>query len=280
MKNVFIKQKDKENELMEETYTELNCLYVSCGLKVCLLIIVLIVFKMSVDRSFLNGTFATEVHTIEETNAADEAFVAINESKDVQYTKDKDTEKLKNNATYRKYLEAKNANKNTIGWINIQGTLIDYPIMHSKDNSYYLNHNSSEKEDKNGAIYMESSQDDWLYINMIHGHNLKSGKMFGQLVKYKDEDFCKEHPYIEIARTNELVRYKIFSVFVADGSNEKFPVQFADYAEYRKYYAQLLKRSMFNLDTSVNTDDILILNTCSYEFSNAHFIVCAQLMEE
>ena len=280
MRNEFMINNNEENEFDVGGYDKLNFLYVSCGLKVCLLIIALIIFRMSIDRSFLNGTFATEVNTLEATNAADESFVAVNEAQNVKYVTGTDSTEFTNNETYKNFLNAKKENTNVVGWIKIQGTLIDYPIMHSKDNSFYLDHNSSGEEDKNGAIYMEGAQNGWAFINMIHGHNLKSGKMFGQLVKYKDEGFCKKHPYIEVARENEIVKYRIFSVFIADGSNEEFPVQFADYAEYREYYAQLMGRSMFKLDTSVNTDDILILNTCSYEFSNAHFIVCAQLMED
>lgn len=272
-----IEQGNTNFDIEPELDTEI---LISCCIKICLLVITLLITKMSVDRSFLNSSFSNENYIITDSNAADDAFRESKESKDIQYVVNTENENLIKNETYNNFVKAKNNNTNVIGWIKISGTLIDYPIMHSKDDSYYLTHNSSEKEDKNGAIFMESSQNGWSSINMIHGHNLKSGKMFGQLVKYKEEDFCKEHRYIEIARDDKVLKYKVFSVFIADGSNEEFPIQFTDYVKYKEYYVQLLERSMFKLDTSVNVNDIILLNTCSYEFSNAHFIVCAQLVED
>lgn len=263
----------------EDDYDESTLgLYISCGIKFCALIIALLITRMSTDRSFLNSSFTIEDHALTENNEADEIFQELNQGSTIKYVDN--SKNLNNSEIYAKFQKAKQSNPNVVGWIRISGTLIDYPIMYSEDNSYYLDHNSAEQEDKNGAIFMDSLQTGWSYINMLHGHNLKSGKMFGQLVKYKEEDFCKEHAYVEIARDNRVSRYKIFSVFIADGSNEEFPIRFADYAQYKEYFMQLLNRSMFKLDTTVRTDDIVMLNTCSYEFSNAHFIVCAQLMEE
>lgn len=157
--------------------------------------------------------------------------------------------------------------------------MIDYSVMHSTEPDFYLDHDSEKQASKNGSIYLDSAQNGWGLIDIIHGHNLKSGKMFGQLVKYKDEAFAKEHLYIEMIQDGKLKTYKIFSVFLADGNKDTFPIQFADYSEYRNHYEVLKARSMFDLGTDVTSDNIIMLNTCSYEFDNAHFIVCAQLME-
>lgn len=259
---------------------ELTWLIFCCAIKCCFLIIAIFILRMISDRSFLEGSNVETYVALEQSNVTDEAFISLNTSGDVKDVIKHEQQILNENETYKNFKKAQETNKDVIGWIRIPNTLINYPIMHRKDNSFYLDHNSKGEKDANGAIFMESMQDDWAFINMLHGHNLKSGKMFGQLVKYKEQTFCEENMYVEIAREGELVHYKIFSVFVADGSNEEFPIQFADYAEYKKYYAQLLGRSMYPLATSVDAEDIIIMNTCSYEFSNAHFIVCAQLMED
>lgn len=184
---------------------------------------------------------------------------------------------LMENELYKKYLDSKENNQDTVGWVRVGSTIIDYPVMHSKERDYYLTRNSNKQEDINGAIYLDYSQAGrWSSINIIHGHNMKSGAMFGQLIKYKTAEFAKDNPIIEIVMENEIVSYQVFSVFIADAASEVFPLGFGRAEDYESYFNELHNRSMHKLDYSGAAKQIIMLNTCSYEFSNAHLIVCAE----
>ena len=94
------------------------------------------------------------------------------------------------------YITLYNNNKSLVGWVRIDDTLIDYPVMQSKSNEYYLDHNFDQKKDNNGSIFIDSECSIWPRSQNIimYGHNMKSGKMFGDLKKYKNEQFAKDHP--------------------------------------------------------------------------------------
>ena len=83
-------------------------------------------------------------------------------------------------------------NKNIIGWIQIEDTKIDYPVMQSKDEEYYLDHNIDQEKDNNGAIFIDAECSIWPRSQniIIYGHNMKSGKMFGSLDGYKNQTSC------------------------------------------------------------------------------------------
>ena len=187
---------------------------------------------------------------------------------------------LDSNGYYKKYKQKKKANADTVGWLSISNTSIDYPVMYA-ENDFYLNHNSDKEEDSNGAIYLSGNQGNWGKVNLVNGHNMKSGKMFGPLDKFKDEDYCTAHRDVVLARKGEVGLYRVFSVFLADARNE--PVSFSEEKEGQKYQdflRTLSNRSLFNLDYDAEADDFIILNTCSYEYSEAHLLVCAYKLSE
>ena len=108
-------------------------------------------------------------------------------------------------------------NKNITGWITIEGTKIDYPVMKSLNGNgdYYLTHNFDQEKDKNGALFMDDRCDimkptvNWI----IYGHNMKSGKMFGSLDNYKSEDFYDKHRQIRFDTIYETGIYDVMYVF-------------------------------------------------------------------
>ena len=93
------------------------------------------------------------------------------------------------------YKNLYNKNKSLIGWLKIDDTIIDYPVMQSPDSEYYLTHNFNQEQDKNGSIFMDPACDVLKpSTNLIlYGHHMKSGKMFGDLARYEDETYMKEH---------------------------------------------------------------------------------------
>ena len=111
-----------------------------------------------------------------------------------------------------------NKNKRLIGWLRIEGTNIDYPVMQTpEDENYYLNRDFYGNEDKAGCLLLDvDSQpfgENQTTNLIIHGHNMKAGTMFGGLMQYEDENYCAEHKHMEIYTRTDKREYEVISVF-------------------------------------------------------------------
>ena len=108
-------------------------------------------------------------------------------------------------------------NQNIIGWIAIEGTKVNYPVMQSinGDSTYYLNHNFDQQEDKNGSLFLDDRCDVIKpTVNLIiYGHHMRSGAMFGDLDNYKSESFFKSHPYIIFNSLYETGTWAVMAAF-------------------------------------------------------------------
>lgn len=179
-----------------------------------------------------------------------------------------------------------NNNKRLVGWIKINDTLIDYPVMQSENEDYYLNHNFNQEKDNNGSIFIDSDCCIWPRSQnlIIYGHNMKSGKMFGQLKKYKSESYCKDNPYVFFDTLYEKGTYQIcfaFSDVVYDEAEVAFKYyQFIDaysQAEWDSAMNDMASKSMY--DTGIVPkygDKIITLSTCDYEKNAERFVVVAK----
>ena len=89
-------------------------------------------------------------------------------------------------------------NKDTKGWLCIPDTLINFPVVGSDDNAFYLSHDFSGDKDKAGCPFMDKDTQVWDFNRVIYGHNMGTGSdaMFSTLLKYEQEDYLKEHPTI------------------------------------------------------------------------------------
>jgi len=104
-------------------------------------------------------------------------------------------------------------NNDYVGWLSIPGTPIDYPIVRDRGNGYYLNHTFEKQENICGAIFIPpdmSLQDDH---EIIYGHNMKNGSMFGCLKKYLSMEYLKDHNQLVIFMDGQQYRYEIFSAY-------------------------------------------------------------------
>lgn len=188
------------------------------------------------------------------------------------------------------YKNLLNTNKRLIGWVKIDDTNIDYPVMQTSDNEYYLEHNLNQEYDKNGSIFMDKDCDvlkpSTNYI--IYGHHMKNGSMFGNLDLYEDEDYCRQHPYIQFDTIYEKGVYEVMYVFRSRVYSEEEIVfkyyQFIDAnseQEFNSYMNEMASMSLY--DTGVTAeygDQLLTLSTCDYQEKNGRFVVVAKKIEE
>mgnify|MGYP002646523376 CR=1 FL=1 len=124
-------------------------------------------------------------------------------------------QQAKENERIKQVKTLKSENSDIIGWIEIENTKINYPVLQSTDDEYYLTHNYKKEKTEKGSIFLSKDYNwDRPSDNLqIYGHNLGNGEMFQELLKYTDEKFYKEHPNIRFTTANEDSIFEIIAVF-------------------------------------------------------------------
>jgi len=179
-------------------------------------------------------------------------------------------------------LDWQELNPDTIGYLKIEGTKVDYPVVQGTDNEYYLNYTFDHIKATKGAIFLDCSVEfDPLNLPrhlLFHGHHMRDGSMFQNVALYKGEKFFYDHPYISFETLYQETVWQVFSVYVCD-SNEYVPMAFRSDETYMAYLDKTAKRTLFPADVALTAEDrIMTLNTCSYEFNGAHTLVVAKLV--
>lgn len=184
------------------------------------------------------------------------------------------------------YLGAYAVNKKLVGWITIDGTHVDYPVLQTVNNEYYLDHNFDQEEDRNGSIFLDKDCSIWPRSQnlILYGHNMKSGKMFGSLKSYKSEDFFKKHPQIKFDTIYEKGTYDVMFVF-SEIVHEESEVTFRYYqfinansdVEYNSYMKDMAEMSLYDTGVkSVYGDALITLSTCDYSQNAERFVIVAK----
>lgn len=183
--------------------------------------------------------------------------------------------------------ELQKENSDIIAWLEIEGTNINYPILHTTNNDFYLDHNYKKEEALTGSLFLDKSFD----INngssnyWIDGHRNKQGMMFEDLLKYAKEDFYKEHTKIRFTTSKEDSQYEIMAVFYsrvyyADEQNVfryYYFVKAKDENEYNNYVKQSKEASIYNTGvTATYGEQLLTLSTCEYSQEDGRFVVVAK----
>ena len=188
------------------------------------------------------------------------------------------------------YSEYFNQNEYMAAWINIPDTVIDYPVMYTPfDENYYLNRGFDNNSNANGCLILDTDSSlDPLSTNLIiHGHNMKSGAMFGTLSKYEDEKYCKEHQYIYLHDEDREHKYQVLCVF-RSRVFYKYETDFKFYKffnatnqeEFDDFYNNIIDLAEF--DTGVTAefgDNFITLSTCAYHVQNGRLVVVAKEIE-
>lgn len=116
---------------------------------------------------------------------------------------------------FEKYAAVYEQNSDFVGWISIEGTNIDYPVMQTVDNpNYYLKHSFEKQYSDYGVPYVQENCDLGLSDNcVIYGHHMNNGSMFADLCKYADEDFYRAHKTIRFDTLSGFGEYEVVAVF-------------------------------------------------------------------
>ena len=170
-----------------------------------------------------------------------------------------------------------------VGWIEIPGTVIDYPIVQGEDNVFYLKHLPDGTANVNGSIMMDQVNspvfaDD---VTILHGHHMRSGAMFGDLNEYEREAYYLEHPMMRLYTPAGDYDVAIFAAYSVDGATFAYPTVFSGREGFEAFLHRARTRSYFQTDVEVAYGDrILMLSTCAYAYENERFLVVGKILEE
>ncbi len=187
----------------------------------------------------------------------------------------------------KKYQSLYELNPDIVGWISIEGTNIDYPVMQTVyDEEYYLHRNFYEDSSTEGLPFMDNrciiSKPSTNLI--IYGHNMKNGTMFADLLKYESKSFYEQHKYIRFDTVYEEALYEIVAVFrsrVAYKDEQTF--KFYNFIEadleneFEDYYNAIRSISLYDIDAeAISSDYLITLSTCEYTVDDGRFVIVAR----
>ena len=183
--------------------------------------------------------------------------------------------------------ELKKENNDIVAWLEIPNTKINYPVLQTSDNQYYMKHNYKKEKSGDGSIFLDKDYN-WDIPSsnlLIYGHNNKNGNMFQDLLKYEDENYYKEHPTIQFTTVNEDCTYEIITVFKSRVYYKSEQNVFRYYyfinaeneEEYNNYVEESKKASLYDTGkTAEYGDQLLTLSTCEYSQEDGRFVIVAK----
>lgn len=181
-------------------------------------------------------------------------------------------------------------NNDFAGWLSIDGTKINYPVMSREgDNDYYLDKNFSRQEDKNGLLILDYRSNLLERGNniIIYGHNMRTGVMFGTLDHYKDKDFCMEHQTIVFDSLYEEGTYRVVAAMLSAVAYEDEDVfryydaiDVSTQESFAEFWQNIESNALYTTDESLTYGETcLILSTCDYYTEDGRFAVIAKKID-
>ncbi len=165
-----------------------------------------------------------------------------------------------------------------VGWLYIPDTAINYPIMQSDDNDFYLHHAYDGCSLKSGSIFLDYRCENRFMnpINIVYGHNMQNGSMFAGLLSFADSAYFDSHRYGWLSTPEAVYRVDFFSCAKADMYDELYDGS----TPINDWLSHLYNVSVVWENADFSEDDRFIsLSTCSYEFENARTILTGKLVE-
>ncbi len=259
---------------------------------ICIILIIAIVFSMiyiikycydiydaKKQISLLNEISVNKIET--EQQESNNAILESEQEQNNNIIQNQENERI------LKLQELQKQNADIIGWVEIENTDINYPVLQGKDNTYYMTHNYKKEYSINGSIFLDK---DYIWNPpssnlLIYGHNNKNGTMFQSLLKYRNKSFYDQHPIIRFTTNNEDANYEIISAFESKVyyKTEKnvfryyYFINAQNENEYNEFVKNAKNASFYDTGkTAVYGEQLITLSTCSYHTEDGRFAVVAR----
>ena len=164
-----------------------------------------------------------------------------------------------------------------VGWLYCANTGLNYPIVQTAEEGgeYYLYRDIDGSSNKNGTVFLDwqCSSNFTSQNNLLYGHNMKTGRMFAPIVKYKDQSFYDAHPYMYLYTPNQLYKVNLFAGMVTPHDSAVY-----SYSLSSDYIKECIANSTFRSSVGTPTGNILTLSTCDYVYDNARYVVMGEMV--
>lgn len=166
-------------------------------------------------------------------------------------------------------------NEDVVAWIYCADTNLNYPVVQAEDNDYYLHRLLDGSWNNNGTIFMDyRNQADFSDGNtLIYGHHMRSGAMFGGLVKYQKQEFYDKHPHLYVMTPEKNYRLDLLAGCVVENTSDIYSTQIST-----DQLNDCMSHSTFATKAEYQGGHIVTLSTCSYEFEDARYVVLGELI--
>lgn len=172
-------------------------------------------------------------------------------------------------------------NEDIVGWIYCEGTSINYPILQTDDNDYYIHRSYDRSYLFTGSIFVEElNQPIFMDSNtIIYGHNMRDGSMFAVLQDWREQEFYDTHRYIWIFTPEQDYAMLVFSAYTTSATSDTYQVFSGPGEDMNQYLAYAQNSSEFSSDVELDPEGkYVVLSTCAYVFDNARYVLHGMLI--
>ena len=167
--------------------------------------------------------------------------------------------------------ELKEINDETVGWLKVNGTNINYPFVQASDNKYYLTHDFYKQNNGGGWVFLDYRNKPNLEDknNIIYAHGRANETMFGSLKNILSSDWINDQKNftIQVSTQNKNTLWQVFSIYKILNTNDYITTNFNNDEEFSSFITKLINRSNFDFKTTVNKNDIILtLSTCYNDY--------------
>ena len=183
----------------------------------------------------------------------------------------------------KKYADWIAKNDDFCGWLNIPGTVMDYPVVYGPDYFFYVDNDFYKKPSKKGAVFTDyrNPPADPGQNLILYAHNMKDGSMFGNLKKFNDLSFLRKNPVFTYDTMYGKQRYQVFAVLIVPMDYLHTQVRFKTPEDFKTFTEHMRSISLFTTDLEIyENDEMITLSTCWYDFEDARFVVQAVRLPE
>lgn len=289
--NITFKINYSEEYRRNNLFKQININFIKVSLGAVILVIVFMIginyYKNYVDEQHYLGieNNLKEIIKVNQKKTEEENPLDVIEPGDEDLTTTTTTTTTVYDIQYEKVFSTlQEINKDTVGWLTVNNTRIDYPVVQAKDNDYYLRRDYYQNKNRHGWIFMDyrNNPDELNENTIIYGHNLANQTMFGTLRYALNSYWYKKsaNQIITFNTPNENMKFQIFSIYTIPTTNDYLDITFPTTDAYQTYIDLVKGRSIYDFNIEVTTGDkILTLSTCA-NGNDKRLVIHAKLIKE
>lgn len=289
--NITFKINYSEEYRRNNLFKQININFIKVSLGAVILVIIFMIginyYKNYVDEQHYLGieNNLKEIIKVNQKKTEEENPLDVIEPGDEDLTTTTTTTTTVYDIQYEKVFSTlQEINKDTVGWLTVNNTRIDYPVVQAKDNDYYLRRDYYQNKNRHGWIFMDyrNNPDELNENTIIYGHNLANQTMFGTLRYALNSYWYKKsaNQIITFNTPNENMKFQIFSIYTIPTTNDYLDITFPTTDVFQAYIDLVKGRSIYDFNIEVTTDDkILTLSTCA-NGNDKRLVIHAKLIKE